>query len=209
VEPRTSRAHWLAAWAAAGLAPADDGTYDGLLRCYAEPHRAYHNLTHLQECLAWFDRAEALAHHPGEVQIALWFHDAIYDPRSDRNEEASADRAAAAVRAAGGEAACVDRIRELVLATRHLTPPPPDDPSLVADIDLAILGAEPERFWSYEAGIRQEYDWVPEAAFRDGRRKILERFLGRPRLYATDWFRDRLEDRARDNLRAAIARLTG
>src|SRR5262249_26786699 len=99
------------------------------------------------------------------------------------------------------------RVRELVLATRHRAEPASADGRLTVDVDLSILGAPPERFEEYEAQIRQEYAWVPDPAFRDARAKILREFLTRPSLYATDFFRKRLEARARSNIAGSLARL--
>jgi predicted metal-dependent HD superfamily phosphohydrolase len=75
------------------------------------------------------------------------------------------------------------------------------------DVDLAILGAAPERFAEYELQVRQEYAWVPGLLFRRKRRALLGQLLARPRIYATESFHQALELRARDNLRHSLARL--
>ncbi|HWA25203.1 MAG TPA: hypothetical protein VG734_05960, partial [Lacunisphaera sp.] len=81
------------------------------------------------------------------------------------------------------------------------------DAALLLDIDLAILGQPAERFWQYEAAIRQEYAWVPAVTFAEKRAEILRKFLERPALYQTPAFRTRYETTARANLKAAIERL--
>ena len=87
--------------------------------------------------------------------------------------------------------------------------PPPLDPDarLLVDIDLAILGAAPERFDEYEVQVRQEYAWVPGPLFRRKRREILQGFLDRPCIYTTEPFRTRFELQARSNLQRSVARL--
>lgn len=199
---------WHRTWGLLRLPPPGDEP-DSLLTRYAESHRAYHGLAHLEECFVRYDSAAHLARAPGEVQLALWYHDAVYDPHSDRNEADSAALAEAALRGAGAPAVTVDRVRESILATRHGEPPGPGDPALVVDVDLGILAAAPDRFAEYERQIRQEYAWVPEELYRTARRRILEGFLVRPAIYATEWFRERDEPRARENLRQALARLGG
>jgi predicted metal-dependent HD superfamily phosphohydrolase len=94
-----------------------------------------------------------------------------------------------------------------VLATKHAEPGGSPDSALLLDVDLAILGAPRARFDEYESQVRREYVFVPEDAWRRARAALLARFLERPRLYATDFFAERLEARARANLRASLERL--
>ena len=75
------------------------------------------------------------------------------------------------------------------------------------DMDLSILGAAPEMFDAYEAGVRYEYREVPDKAFRNGRAAILEGFLARDFLYFSDWGRAQFEQAARTNLKASIVKL--
>ena len=169
---------------------------------YSEPQRAYHTLQHLEECFALFP--EGLAEHPGEVLLALWFHDAIYEPKRNDNEQRSADWGAEVLAAAGAHAEVIARFRELVLATRHEAQPQTADACLLVDLDLSILGAEPHRFDEYEAQVRSEYRHVPDFFFARGRAKILKQFLARPSIYSTAYFKGRFEAQARANLRRSL-----
>ncbi len=175
--------------------------------CWGESHRRYHTLHHLRECLTIFEEVRALARRPGEISLALWFHDAFYDPHRQDNEERSADWARASVVDADLPQAVADRVHALVMATRHEQLPQDPDAQLLVDVDLASLGAEPARFDEDDLQIRAEYAHVPEEDYRVGRRRVLGGFLARPRLYSTDHFHLALEARARDNLRRALARL--
>lgn len=135
------------------------------------------------------------------MELALWFHDLIYDPRAKDNEERSAERA--------GEVAQMmklsqTRVRDLILATKHSVVPIGRDAQLVVDMDLSILGAPAVRFGEYETQIREEYAWVPEPIFRTERGRILRSFLARPAIYSTEEFRSRLEGRARENLERSL-----
>ena len=180
---------------------------DELLRRYAEPWRHYHTLQHLAECLAAFEAHATLARQAVEVEAALWFHDAIYDPRGSGNEEASARLAREALVRAGAPVAFAERVAQLVLVTRHDGVPATPDEALLVDIDLAILGADDARFDEYEEQVRAEYAFVPDALFRGRRAEILRAFLDRPRLYGTDTFHARLEEKARRNLARSIGTL--
>nr|WP_231402583.1 N-methyl-D-aspartate receptor NMDAR2C subunit [Caenimonas aquaedulcis] len=197
---------WQRAWHDLGL-PADEAVHRRLVDCWSEPHRAYHTMQHLGECMALFDGVRALAHAPGEVALGLWFHDAFYDVHRDDNELRSAQWAAQSVRDAGGDEALATRVLALVMATTHQAVPEGADAKLLVDIDLAILGADRVRFDESDVQIRREYAHVPDADFRAGRRRVLGRFLARPHLYGTEHFRNLLEARARANLQRALARL--
>ena len=203
--PQALHANWTAAWQALGVAAPDDALRLELQRRYGEPQRHYHTMQHLGECLAWFDREQALAERPGEVALALWFHDAIYDVHAHDNEARSADWARQALQAAGASGAAAERVHALVMATRHDAVPEGRDAELLIDIDLSILGAERARFDEYERQVHAEYGFVPEEIRLPRRRAILQRFLDRPAIYATPRLHALLEARARENLQRSIA----
>ncbi len=190
------RPHWDAAWADLGLSPRD-GLFAEVGGRYLEPHRAYHTLRHLEECFALFGAARPLCAHPGEVGLALWLHDAVYQPKARDSEEASARWAGKILRDAGAPSEVVARVQELILSTKHDAMPATPDARVLVDIDLAILGAEPARFGEYETEVRKEYAHVPDVLFRFRRAKVLKQFLARSFIYSTPQFRERFEARAR------------
>lgn len=196
---------WARTWEAVGRS-APRGEYEALLARYAEPARHYHTVQHLGECFAVWDSVREFAARPGECELALWYHDAVYDPFASDNEARSADLAAAVV---GGDDALIANVRAMILATRHDAAPPDGDASLVVDVDLAILGAVPQRFEEYERQVREEYSWVPGPLFRSKRRHVLAAFLARPAIYQTPVLRERFEARARVNLARSIEALGG
>ncbi|WP_418132605.1 N-methyl-D-aspartate receptor NMDAR2C subunit [Variovorax sp. 375MFSha3.1] len=203
--PEALLANWNGAWQALGVASPDDALCDELQRRYAESQRHYHTMQHLGECLAWFEREKALAEHPGEVALALWFHDAIYDVHAHDNEARSADWARQALLEAGAAADAAERVHALVMATRHDAVPQGRDAELLIDIDLSILGAERARFDEYERQVQAEYAFVPDEVRLPRRRAILQRFLDRDAIYATPRMHEQLEARARANLQRSIA----
>lgn len=206
--PEALLANWNAAWRALGVAPADDALCAELQRRYSEPQRHYHTLQHLGECLAWFEREQALAERPGEVAVALWFHDAVYDVHAYDNEARSAEWARSAMIAAGAPAEAAGRVHALVMATRHDAVPQGRDAELLIDIDLSILGAEQQRFDEYERQVYAEYAFVPEEVRLPRRRAILQRFLAREAIYTTPRMHALLEARARGNLARSIAAMS-
>jgi predicted metal-dependent HD superfamily phosphohydrolase len=194
---------WQRAWGQLDL-HAPDGLLERLLAAYNEPHRRYHTQQHLAECLEHLTAAYGLASEPGEVEIALWFHDAIYALRGTDNEQRSAGWAVKELAACGATAATQARIHALIMATCHNAVPSDPDQQLLVDIDLAILGAAPVRFSEYDRQVREEYSWVPGLLYRIKRKAVLKHFLRRERLYNTDHFQERYEDQARINLKTAI-----
>jgi predicted metal-dependent HD superfamily phosphohydrolase len=195
---------WIAVWTALGLRVPPAPTIDQMLTNYSDPGRFYHTVKHLEECFSYFDRSWHLAEFPAEVELALWFHDAIYDTHNKDSEERSAYWAEDVLRESGAKPEVVTRVRELVLATKHDAKPMGADACLLVDIDLSILGAPTERFDEYEAQVRQEYHWVPEVQFRDGRQKILRALLARGNIYSTELFRSWLEANAKSNLKRSL-----
>ena len=141
------------------------------------------------------------------MELAIWFHDAVYDPRAADNEERSAQLAQAWLGAVRAEPALVDAVGRLILATKKHDASLHADAALLVDVDLSILGQPPARFWEYEAQIRGEYSWVLPDVFSVKRAEILDGFLARARIYQTDDFFHRLEAQARINLKSSVGRL--
>lgn len=203
-----SLARWRQPWADLGL-EARMELHADLRNAYSEPHRAYHTLHHVSECLQLLQQTQGLARSVASIELAIWFHDAIYDPRRSDNEERSAMWAQSELRRAGAPLRLQNRIASLVMVTRHDGEPQDEDEELMSDIDLAILGAGSRRFDEYERQVRQEYAHVPTQQFRPARRKILNDFLERERIYRTEWFRTRREAQARTNVQRSLTRLAG
>lgn len=193
------RQRWPALWQRLGASAVPDA--DDVLRRWAEPQRRYHATAHLAHCLATYDRNPL---RDARVELALWYHDAVYDPHAGDNEERSADLACSAAAAAGLAPAMIAVVRGCILATRHREAPADAAQALTLDVDLAILGETRRRFDRYAAAIRAEYAWVPADTYRRERGRILAGFAQRDDLFATPWFRRRFAAPARANLRRAV-----
>lgn len=195
---------WRQTWHDLGLPQPAGAVFDQLLARYREPHRAYHTVQHLTECLALLDELRSVAQEPAVIELALWYHDAVYWPRRSDNELASAALARTDLEAAGAPVSLIEAVSAMILATTHQAAPLVGDTGILIDIDLAILGAEPARFAEYERQIRTEYSWVPGFLFRRKRAAVLAGFLARPEIYQTPLLHNRIEQRARQNLAGAI-----
>ncbi|MEU5199477.1 HD domain-containing protein [Streptomyces scabiei] len=206
------RHRWLPALLSARDGACDPAPFpyaDNLIARWAEPQRKYHTLDHL---VAVLDRVETLEDHAADadlVRLAAWFHDAVYAPDRSENEERSARLAERALAEAGVPAAKVAEVARLVRLT--VTHDPADDDAngqVLCDADLAILASPPEAYAAYAAAVREEYGFVPDEAFREGRAAVLRRLLDLPRLFRTPYGEREWEGRARKNLRTELAALT-
>ncbi|WP_236073031.1 HD domain-containing protein [Streptomyces tardus] len=182
-----------------------------LLRRWAEPQRRYHTTDHLAAVL---DRLDELGHDtvhasdPCAVQLAAWFHDAVYRPDRSENEERSAALAERALPEAGVPDSRTVEVARLVRLTVTHDPAPGDtNGETLCDADLAVLAGTPEEYARYAARVREEYDFVPEDVFRAGRGNVLRQLLALPRLYRTPHGAEHWESRARHNLHAELTLL--
>ncbi|SEC97312.1 Predicted metal-dependent phosphohydrolase, HD superfamily [Streptomyces sp. 2131.1] len=182
---------------------------DNLLARWAEPQRKYHTTAHLAAVL---DRIDTLAGHAADadaVRLAAWFHDAVYRPDRSENEERSAVLAERALPEAGVSEAVTGEVARLVRLTVTHDPAVGDtNGEVLCDADLAILAAPPKEYAEYAAQVREEYGFVPEEAFREGRAAVLRQLLGLPRLFRTPFGTAEWEPKARQNLLTELELLT-
>lgn len=206
--PTPAENKWIEFWCFRLRAKTSPESYwTDLLAHYSEPHRAYHNLAHIMDCLEQFESAKHLAQDAVAVEMAIWYHDAVYDPRAKDNEERSAELAVRAVTEAGLRTSYRENIQALILATKKHDASLARDAAVLVDVDLSILGQNSARFDEYERQIRREYNWVSEVDFANGRAAVLGAFLSRPNIYTTEFFRAKYERQARENLQRSIQQL--
>ncbi|UGB36823.1 HD domain-containing protein [Frateuria soli] len=199
------RARWFSLMRTWDLPPCEEA-WRALVSAYGQKHRHYHTGTHVDACPRRLDACVEALDRPREVELALWFHDAVYDPLSSKNEQKSARWVQDFLARHGAPEEAIARVVELIMVTRHEAPTCTNDQSFLVDIDLSILGARPAVYDFFEQAIRREYRHVPAVLYRAGRARRLEQFLARPRIYANRPFRLR-ERQARANLARAVAQL--
>ena len=173
-------------------------TLDDLLTRHTEPQREYHNLAHVYNLLELLSTAPASP----TLELAVWFHDAVYDPTRADNEAQSAVLAQQKLALLGIGASTLERITQLILATKtHHA----DDEEMqrFIEADLSILAAPEKTYAAYAKAIRKEYAWIPDEVFKPGRARILQSFLARATLFQTPQFKG-LEVKARANLEGEL-----
>jgi predicted metal-dependent HD superfamily phosphohydrolase len=213
--PALDRDRWrslLRSLGAAGPLEPIDAAFDALVARYREPHRHYHDVAHIRAVLAAVDPVIDGADDPRAVELALWFHDAIYETTAGDNEARSAALGRAVCQGLGvadspdSADSPLARACAHILATAHGPAIPAGDAALVVDADLSILGASAAEFDAYDQSIRREYAWVPDAHYRQARARVLQGFRERPAIFLTPAFAA-LDRPARENLARALARL--
>lgn len=185
----------------------NEALFEKLLEAYSEPQRKYHTLQHLVECIQKFELVIKLVNSPRAIEVALWFHDAVYDVKGHDNEALSAKWAKDSLVEVGASTDEIDRIFHLIMVTQHTNVPQTLDEQTLVDIDLSILGERTERFKEYDIQVRQEYAWVPDDIYQVKRSEVLNMFLARPFIYSTAYFQNHFEAQARANLQRSITQL--
>ena len=198
---------WLALFVSAAEREAHLNAYRALRGKYAEKHRAYHTFDHIKECLRLFVGVKKKIADPLAVELALWYHDVVYDTHSHTNEADSAQKAGEDLRALCVARTTIAAVKALVLLTQHPSTPQTPDQEFMLDIDLSILGAPKLAFAQYERNIRREYRWVPNFVYKRKRAELLQAFLNQERIYHSKHFFAQREATARANLTASLRAL--
>ena len=180
-------------------------TRDELAAAYAAPGRHYHNLAHIEDCLAALARIDGLSAAEREtLSEAIWWHDAVYDPTRTDNEERSAELAEQHVRAELRQ-----EVGRLIRLTKtHDVPAGDRLGAILISIDLSILGADPARYDAYAAAIRREFSYVAEDEYRAGRARVLRRFAAREVIFPDPVFAASFDRQARANLARELVELS-
>ena len=180
---------------------------EDLLARWSETHRKHHNVAHLHEMLdAIGELADDGVQFDREaVELAAWFHDAVYEIGRDDNEERSADLASDLLESSPIR----DEVARLVLLTKtHMVADDDINGAVLSDADLSVLGSVPARYRAYAEAVRDEYADVPDEVFKPARAQVLTALLDGP-IFHTQPARDRWEDRARRNVTDEIRELQG
>lgn len=190
----------------------DTGLFNPIfLEKYSEPYRKYHNLNHISYCLDLLDILVPSDIQKDKIELAIWFHDVIYNTQAFSNEHLSVILMKSCLLGSTcWPVEYLNEVGEMIMATKHdsnLTSSSPDHFKYFIDIDLAILGETQEEFDNYNAQIKEEYNWVPEETYKTKRVEILQSFLNREWIYNTQLFRNEFEEPARQNLKRAIKEL--
>ena len=172
-----------------------------LVNAYSHPTRHYHNLEHIQHLLNLSEKVRDISDNFVVLQFSAWFHDYIYNPQAKDNEFKSSIYAEKTLNKLNVSPDIIQLVKQIILSTQKHEPLIDNIDNLIfLDADLSILGASSDKYLKYAQAIRQEYSWLSDGDYQQGRKQILANFLARERIYYTDYFYQQLEVQARANL---------
>lgn len=171
---------------------------------YTKRNRHYHTLQHLENLLYYIAEVKHQIIHWNTVLFALYYHDIVYNTLKHNNEEKSAILAAKRMTEIGVDPGTINKCYDTISATKKHSWNEDNDINLFTDADLSILGAERNIYEAYLKQIRKEYAIYPDMMYKPGRKKILQHFLSMERIYKTEYFCNKLEIKARQNLQEEL-----
>jgi predicted metal-dependent HD superfamily phosphohydrolase len=189
-------------------AGADAGAvFDEVQAYYSEPGRHYHTPNHIDHCIRQFDLAVTEMDDADAVEMAIWFHDLVFENDANDNELQSARRFAE-LADESMDAGFKSRVYDLIMATAPPRQAKTNDEGFMLDIDLSSFGLPWDDFVRDSQAVRQESPQLSDAEFFPGQRAFLESLVNREHFYFTEFFRSRIEDTARDNIRRHLRNLS-
>ncbi len=184
--------------------------FSELIEMYEQEGRYYHNLKHIERMLSFLERRVDRIEDWVSIQLAVWFHDCIYDIHDSKNEERSADFARKRLSDLGISEDLVEKVADLILLTKKheiTTKYFNYDTKIFLDSDLISLGGSFEEYSKIFERIKKEYSEIPSEVFKNGRRIFLQSILSKPRIFYTDEMFVEFEQDARRNLEKELVNL--
>jgi len=174
---------------------------------YSGKSRYYHNLQHLENMFEEIDAVRNQIEKFDNISFSIFYHDVIYDATSKLNEEKSADVAKERLEVLALNNEDLQQVYEQILATKSHQKSENKDTNFLLDADLSVLGKSNEVYSEYTKQIRKEYSIYPDFLYKSGRKKVLQHFLGLESIYKTEFFRNKYENQARENIEFELKNL--
>lgn len=180
---------------------------DEIIERYTESHRSYHNLSHIYSMLMMAEEYYDFIGNPILFELSIWFHDLIYDPSRNDNEEKSAERALELLSPFLADS-FLENLKKMILSTIEHSPILKDhDNELFLDLDMSVLAAETKIYEEYTSAIRKEFNIFSDEIYQTGRISVLEKLIEGDSLFLTQFFKDNFEKQAIGNIKNEIAHL--
>lgn len=171
---------------------------------YSEKGRYYHNLFHLENMFHELEAVKVNISDFKAIAFSVFYHDIIYDATSKSNEEKSAARAEKRLGELHINNDKITIISQQILATKSHQKSDHEDTNYLLDADLSVLGKDFKTYLEYTQNIRKEYSIYPDFLYRPGRKKVLRHFLELESIFKTEYFKEKYEVQAKENIAAEL-----
>jgi predicted metal-dependent HD superfamily phosphohydrolase len=171
---------------------------------YSSKKRHYHTLQHLDNLLAQLTEVKGEIRNWETILFTLYYHDIIYNSLKSDNEEKSAELAEKRMKQMSVSNETIELCKNQILATKSHIKSADSDTNYFTDADLSVLGQSWETFTLYYKNVRKEYSIYPDFVYNPGRKKVLNHFLSMDRIFKTDYFHNKFEIQAKQNLQKEI-----
>jgi len=169
--------------------------FEDVITKYTEVHRYYHNLKHIERSLGLHSDSGV---PDDSIELAIWFHHVIYDPKIAHNERKSADYFESHFDHYLWQETLAE-VERLIMATDpHMERRGTNREDLMVDLDLSILGSDATAYEKYASSLRKEHSFVSDSEYNQARIEILKGLLEK-QIFTTERFM-MLEDQARLNI---------
>ncbi|MGG9963991.1 HD domain-containing protein [Ferruginibacter sp. SUN106] len=171
---------------------------------YTNKKRHYHTLQHLENLLPLLLQVKDSIKDWNTILFSFYYHDVVYNALKRTNEEKSAEFARIKMQLIGIRQPMIEKCVQQIMATKDHLVSGDTDTNFFTDADLSILGQPWEIYELYFKNVRKEYSLYPDLIYNPGRKKVLQHFLQMERIFKTDFFFNKFELQAKENLQREI-----
>lgn len=167
---------------------------------YTASNRHYHNMGHLDHMCHELNPIKSEVRNLDAFLFSIFYHDIIYKSTRSDNEY----RSALAFEKTIGKTSfkSIDYCKSQIEATKEHQLSKDRDTNILLDLDLSILGTNPQQYLEYAAAVRKEYSIYPDFMYCSGRKKVLKKMLEQESIYKTEFFKEKYECQANKNLQS-------
>lgn len=176
-------------------------------KSYSNKKRHYHTLQHLDNLLAQLTEVKNEIQHWETILFTLYYHDIVYNALKTDNEDKSAELAEKRMKQISASNQTIELCKKQILATKSHIKSTDSDTNYFTDADLSVLGQTWDQYSQYCNNVRKEYSIYPDFIYNPGRKKVLNHFLSMDRIFKTQFFYNKFEMQAKENLMNELSTL--
>ena len=179
-----------------------------ILENYTKKWKFYHNLNHVYSFVNLFEKYNKfINNYKNEFLISIYFHDIIYIPSRNDNEEESINMFNKFYNEVKPNNLNKEKVIEFIAETKHHSLSKDYDFELDLFLDMDMQIVSDENWEDYENKIRKEYCFVDETEYKNKRRQFLQSLVNKNRIFRTQIFYDTYEQIAKNNITNIINKL--